>query len=247
MPKSLHQMMELRSIDLSSNVIGVLKRESLQGLPKLSNLKLSNNELSRIGEGAFKEAPDLQNLDLSANRFISLEKNTFSILDKLTYLNLAENQIEDVNGLLNTQTNLRWLNISQNQLAWFDYAFIPDGLEWLDIHENGVDSLGNYHHLGDNYALKYVDARDNKIDRLEVLSILPSIQQMRLGSNKIKHIAPNTFLAKPNLTSIHLDNNQLNTLEMASLMVSLSPNKGNYNRFCCEMKDHTIKIKNISR
>merc|ERR1712223_283511 len=66
-PKSLHQMLELRSIDLSSNVIGFLKRESLQGLPKLSNLKLSNNELSRIGDGAFKEAPNLQHLDLSGN------------------------------------------------------------------------------------------------------------------------------------------------------------------------------------
>ena len=218
--------MELRSVDLSSNVIGVLKRESLQGLPKLTNLKLSNNELSRIGEGAFKEAPDLRHLDLSANRFISLEVNTFSILNKLTYLNLAENQIEDINGLLNDQKSLRWLNISQNQLAWFDYAFIPDGLEWLDIHENGVDSLGNYHHLGDNYALKYVDARDNKINRLEVLSILPSIHQMRLGNNRIKHIDPNTFLGKPNLTSIHLDNNQLSGLEMAALMVSLSPEKG---------------------
>ena len=226
MPKALHQMLELKSIDISSNVIGFLKRESLQGLPKLSNLKLSNNELSRIGGGAFKEAPNLQHLDLSGNRFISLDKNTFTILEKLTYLNLAENQIEDINGLLTSQTHLRWLNISQNQLAWFDYAFIPDGLEWLDIHENGVDSLGNYHHLGDNYALKYVDARDNKIDRLEVLSILPSIQQMRLGKNKIKHIDPNTFLGKPNLTSIQLDNNQLNTLEMASLMVSLSPDKG---------------------
>ena len=55
-------MLELRSVDLSSNVIGFLKRESLQGLPKLSNLKLSNNELSRIGEGAFKEAPEWSHL-----------------------------------------------------------------------------------------------------------------------------------------------------------------------------------------
>ena len=219
-------MTELRSVDLSSNVIGVLKRESLQGLPKLSNLKLSNNELSRIGEGAFKEAPNLQRLDLSANRFIGLEQNTFSILNELTYLNLAENQIEDINGLLNSQRNLRWLNISQNHLAWFDYAFIPPGLEWLDIHDNGVDSLGNYYALRDNYALKYIDARKNQINRLEVLSILPSIQEMKLGHNMIQNIAPNTFLGKPNLTSIHVDNNRLDTLEMAALMVSLSPEKG---------------------
>ena len=220
-------MTELRSVDLSSNVIGVLKRESLQGLPKLESLKLSNNELSRIGEGAFKEAPNLKHLDLSANRFLSLEQNTFGTLNDLTFLNLAENQIEDINGLLTSQANLRWLNISQNHLAWFDYAFIPPGLEWLDIHDNGVDSLGNYYALRDNYALKYIDARQNKINSLEVLSILPSIQEMKLGNNFIRYIAPNTFLGKPNLTAIHLDSNKLKTLEMESLLVSLSPEKGN--------------------
>ena len=220
-------MSELRNVDLSSNVIGVLKRESLQGLPKLASLKLANNELSRVGEGAFKEAPNLQQLDLSANRFLGLEQNTFASLNDLKLLNLAENQIEDINGIINSRENLRWLNISQNHLAWFDYAFIPPGLEWLDIHDNGIDSLGNYYALRDNYALKYIDARQNKINSLEVLSILPSIQEMKLGSNLISHIAPNTFLGKPNLTAVHLDSNRLKMLEMASLMVSLSPEKGN--------------------
>ena len=46
-PKAIHFMTSLRSLDLSANLIGVLKRESLQGLPKLTALKLSQNELSR--------------------------------------------------------------------------------------------------------------------------------------------------------------------------------------------------------
>ena len=55
-------MPALKSIDLSSNVIGVLNRESFQGLPKLQALRISNNELSRMEEGAFKEAPSLRHL-----------------------------------------------------------------------------------------------------------------------------------------------------------------------------------------
>ena len=29
----------------------------------------------------------------------------------------------------------RWLNVSSNSLQWFDYAFIPKQLEWIDIHQ----------------------------------------------------------------------------------------------------------------
>ena len=83
--------------------------------------------MNRIGEGSFKEAPSLAHLDLSANRFLSLEQETFTSLKDLTSLNLAENQMEDINGLLTSQPNLKWLNLSMNHLAWFDYAFIPPG------------------------------------------------------------------------------------------------------------------------
>ena len=40
------------------------------------------------------------------------------------------------------------LNLSSNQLQWFDYAFIPSSLELLDIHCNNI---------GKKYALKMYD------------------------------------------------------------------------------------------
>ena len=99
--------------------------------------------INRIGEGSFKEAPSLAHLDLSANRFLSLEQETFTSLKDLTSLNLAENQMEDINGLLTSQPNLKWLNLSMNHLAWFDYAFIPPGKDrfthWTEINILRVD------------------------------------------------------------------------------------------------------------
>ena len=35
----------------------------------------------------------------------------------------------------------------------------------------------------------------------------------------------NTFLGKPNLTTLHLERNRISSLEMASLMVSVDPVK----------------------
>ena len=98
-PEAVHHSLSLQHLDLSSNLLGVLKRESLQGLPKLTTLKLGNNELSRLGEGTIVEVVGLQDLDLSRNRFLSLETDTLKELKDLRSLDLSQNQLEDVNGL----------------------------------------------------------------------------------------------------------------------------------------------------
>ena len=59
---------------MSSNVIGVVKRESLQGMAALKSLNLARNELSAIGEGTFKDTKDIQHMDLSGNRFTKFEQ-----------------------------------------------------------------------------------------------------------------------------------------------------------------------------
>ena len=218
-------MQHLTTLDLSSNVIGVLKRESLQGLPNLTGLKIGRNELSRIGEGAFVEAPELKHLDLGGNRFLKLDQETFRALKNLESLNLAENELDDINGLLQTQINLKWLNISNNHLAWFDYAFVPPSVEWLDIHSNKIDALGNYYNLDGSFRLKYLDASKNQILELEPANILASMENLYLNENKIMKISPNTFLGKNQLNQVHLQKNDLSTLSRASLQVSPQESK----------------------
>jgi Leucine-rich repeat (LRR) protein len=78
--------------------------------------------------------------------------------------------------------------------------------------------------------LQVIDARKNKIASLEMLSILPSLQEVYLQDNAISHISPNTFLAKSNLTTVHLERNQLLTLEMTSLMISITQGQS---KCCC--------------
>ncbi|TRY62905.1 hypothetical protein TCAL_07138, partial [Tigriopus californicus] len=219
-PEAFHHQSSLQSIDLSSNVIGVLKRESLQTLPNLITFKIARNELSRIGDGSFLECPNLHNLDLSGNRLDQLKQDTFKDLRNLTALNLAENQLQDINGLLQNQASLKWLNMSSNRLAWFDYAFVPPSVEILDIKRNQIDILGNYYNLMDNYAIKYMDASFNRIVGIEPNSILPNMEHTVLNDNLISKVAPNTFVGKSYISQVHLERNELSTLSMASMMIS---------------------------
>ena len=242
-PKAIHQLSSLQSLDISANLLGLLKRESLQGLPKLGILRLGRNELSRLGEGAFVEVGALEELDLGQNRFMSLEADAFKDLKQLKKLDLSHNQLEDVNGLFAHQGTLKALNLSSNHLLWFDYAFIPPSLEVLDIHSNNIDSMGNYYALRDNYNLKYVDASVNAISELHVLSILPGVRHINLSNNTLTRIAPNTFLGKKNLVEVHLQRNRLETLDVSSLMVSLGPNESRFSPLLYFARQHSNSTK----
>ena len=153
-------------------------------------------------------------------------QSCFAALTNLTFLNVAENQLNDINGLLTNQMNLNYLNISSNKLHWFDYAFVPNSLVVLDIHDNQIDSVENYYSLRDGFQLEFLDASRNRIRALGVLSLLPSLKTIILGSNKISDIGHNTFLNKDNLSFVDLSDNQLSVLNIAALAVSKTLKSG---------------------
>ena len=52
----------------------------------------------------------------------------FNIIDKKHFT-------LNVKSFQHIAPNFRWLNVSANKLQWFDYAFIPKQLEWIDLHQ----------------------------------------------------------------------------------------------------------------
>lgn len=61
--------------------------------------------------------------------------------------------------------------------------------------------------------------------------MLPSLQEIYLEDNMISHVAPNTFLGKPNITIIHLERNKIQVLEMTALMISVRHENSKLNIF----------------
>ena len=112
------------------------------------------------------------------------------------------------------------MNVSANNLQWFDYAFIPRNLKWLDIHANAIEELGNYYSLRDDFNLATLDASHNRIKKLGPLSLPNSLEYVRLHENSISSIAPNTFINKLNLSRVELTSNHLERIDLASLAIS---------------------------
>ena len=91
-PKAVHFLGSLRSLDLSANLIGVLKRESLQGLPKLKALKISQNELSRY-DYQLHPLPKIIGYDILI-RIVLQIKTDLKFTDKIRYFDELEKKIK---------------------------------------------------------------------------------------------------------------------------------------------------------
>lgn len=150
-----------------------------------------------------------------------------------------------LNEFGNAFVNLRFLlmlNISSNRISSFDYAQIPVGLQWLDIHSNKIDKLNNFYYtplaqsqfnsandinqqaagsIGQQWQsyskLTTLDASFNLIKELDNTSLPESLETVQLNNNHIRVIASHTFSTKSNLTRINLSHNQLSTMPFDAL------------------------------
>lgn len=163
------------------------------------------------------------------------------------------------------------LNISSNRISSFDYAQIPLGLQWLDLHSNKIDKLNNFYYsptaqqqlslandqlqqnsIGQQWQsmlrLTTLDASFNLLVDLDNTSLPESLETVQLNNNQIRNIASHTFSTKSNLTRINLSNNRLSTMPYEALMLqgsaSASPSINNANRDIQQQKFVDIYLAN---
>ena len=222
-PRGLRILSKLKTIDLSFNSISILDNSSFIGLnPDLYGISLAGNGIIKFNASVFVHIPKIEVLNLANNNIDKLKQGVFNEVPKLRMLRLDHNQLQDINGILVGLADLQWLNVSSNQLRWFDYAFFPKKLEWLDLHNNQIEDLGNYYKLGEGFALKTLDVRSNQIKRIESLSLIQSIQTVLLNNNHISKIKDQAFNGKPNLLKVDLSNNKIRDLTLSALSVETS-------------------------
>lgn len=224
-PRAVASLHKLRSLDLSDNDIGNVGNASYEGLNQLHALNLMGNKIGNITLGTFDNLPSVRVLNLARNDIQSIEHEAFDDMPGLHYLRLDSNLIEDINGLFSNLQDLIMLNVSVNRIRWFDYAIIPIGLQWLDIHDNMIEVLGNFFELEQNLKLRTLDASFNKLTELDSSSLPNGIEIVFLRNNNLKRIQPFTFLGKQNLTRVDLTNNHLEILEITTFRLSEVPSR----------------------
>ncbi|XP_067613440.1 toll-like receptor 6 [Eurosta solidaginis] len=218
-PLALRNMRLLRTVDLGENMIAVLEENAFKGLGNLYGLRLIGNYLENITMNAFKDLPNLQILNLARNRIAVVEPGAFEMTSSIQAIRLDGNDLSEINGLFSNMPSLLWLNISDNRLEHFDYAHVPNTLQWLDLHKNRLGELSNRFSLDTQIRLQTLDASFNQIQRISPSSIPNSIELLFLNDNLLHIVDPDTFMHKSNLTRVDLYANQISTLDIKSLRI----------------------------
>lgn len=215
-PEALSELSFLKTLDLGENQISGFSNGSFKNLQQLTGLRLIDNNIGNLTKGMLWDLTGLQVLNLAKNKIQQIERGTFDRNEQLEAIRLDGNFLSDVNGVFQTLANLLWLNLSENHLLWFDYAFIHSNLKWLDIHGNYIEKLGNYYKIQELH-IKTLDASHNRITELNDLSIPNSAEVVFINNNFITSVKVNTFFDKTNLARVDMYANELTKLDLNAL------------------------------
>ncbi|XP_045499120.1 toll-like receptor 7 [Colias croceus] len=216
-PKAIWELSLLKTLDLGENLITDIKNGSFKNLDQLTGLRLIENQIGNLTKGMFWDLPSLQVLNLAKNKIQAIERGCFERNKQLEAIRLDRNFIVDINGVFSSVLSLLWLNLSENHLVWFDYAFVPSNLKWLDIHSNYIEHLGNYYKLQGEIKITTLDVSRNRITEISPLVIPNSVEVLFINNNRITNVQVNTFMDKRNLTRVDMYQNYLTHLDLNSL------------------------------
>lgn len=224
-PSSLLHLDSLQTLDLSENMLKSIENASFLQLKQLWRVQLHGNRITNITEDLLRQLLVLQILDLSSNLISVVEKGSFDLNQHLQALRLDNNYLSTLDGLFNNLSNLKWLNISSNNLTEFDYSNIPVQLHWLDISHNKITDLGNQFGSASLLQLAEMDVSFNQVELLGPHNLPDSIETLLANDNKVSHIIPYTFLKKSKLSKVDLSVNSLTTIDKNSLRLSFESQK----------------------
>ncbi|CAB3375491.1 Hypothetical predicted protein [Cloeon dipterum] len=220
-PPALQDMRLLRTVDLGENAIEQLDKPAFKGMDNLYGLRLIGNQISSLTRRSFTDLPALQILNLARNKISKIEPGTFDANSNLQAVRLDANLLTDVSNLFSKLPALVWLNISDNQLARFDYSLVPQGLQWLDLHKNHIKEIGDSKSWSAGpLKLQTLDVSYNLLTRVGQHSMPDSVELVFLNDNQINTVDVHTFVNKPNLTRVDLYANQIVNMDLNALRLT---------------------------
>lgn len=222
-----HGIRSVETLDLGENRITVVKNDSFQGLGQVYGLRLVDNRLVELPPGFCSSLNKLHVLNVAQNKLSKISSTAFSGCPNLRALRLDTNNLEELPGSLSSLPSLLWLNVSENRVRWADYHTLPPTVEWLDLSHNSLVTLGGLaissKRVGDKlpirFHLRVLDASHNNLTHLDYTTVPPTLETLRLNSNRLKTLAPDTFSRAGRLRRVELMGNQLESLPLSALRI----------------------------
>lgn len=236
---SFLQMTKLKELSISYNTnLRILRRGSFDGLVNLERLILIKNAFNKLAEltPVLTSLPKLYKLELNENVFTQIENNDFLPLQNssLYELNLVLCQIEYIEPkAFNPLKNLTILRVGENL---FSVPTISQAIEEMITAHVPLKSLNLYSiGLKKNNSRQLLDIiaksnichlclAKNQIDVInsETFPSMPNIQILDLREVLTSNITTNAFVGLPNLRSLFLGENKLNSLPDGLLLKQLT-------------------------
>jgi len=138
---------------------------------------------------------DLSNMELDNNKlyFILNDENIKTLLNKIEMLDLSDNNIEKYPDYINIYSNIKYLNISNNNI---NGVIEVNNIIELECSNNMIDGILSislnvlnceYNKINNMYCpnINILEINDNGIDELPILK---NIKQLNIVNTKIKKI-----------------------------------------------------------
>ncbi|XP_035730290.1 connectin-like, partial [Vespa mandarinia] len=203
--RSFSNLSSITDINLSRNMIVVLKKYAFENIKELNVVNLDDNRIAEINRDVFVNLPNLRTLYLNNNNISIVHDKAFKHLIYLQELQMSGNQItvitrESFHGL----RNLKRLDLRNNIISMIgDRSFVemPELTE-LELDQNSIEYISEKA-LDGMRNLKKLRLSENKLVSLEpdFLSGAPGIYFLDLRDNNLKTMTFNNI--KPIVTNLY--------------------------------------------
>ena len=206
-PSSIFITMKSNITHLFANGVGIaeLSRFSFPFGQKLQSVDLSKNIIKVIKETVIYDAPNLELLNLSENRISELSSNAFEKLSSLKTLDLSWNQITTIPfELFQPLSGIVNLNLSHNRLQ-IKFGMFPDALVELDLSYNNIDIHHKFKIFSLMGNLKTLLLHGNRIENIHPSILESDLKFLGLSDNLFScSILADIFLTmrEKNVTSV---------------------------------------------
>ena len=212
----LSNYLEELIIEFDSNFIHQIPDAVKINLINLRSLKLIDLNLSTIENRTFIKFRKLEQLTIRKSNIQSIESDAFYSLTNLRYLNLDQNQLNDSSWdfLIQYLPHLESLSLSQNNFHSLKTAHLKS-LKYLDLSSNGLQSIdGNLFH-----SLEKLYLQNNELNSLQLtfLSSLKTLRELNFDFNRLTFLPEKIFQSNSKLIYLSLQGNDLNYLTNYSL------------------------------